>query len=916
MPGMAVSVRWVQADREAIQRDAGAGAWHSGHVNAVLTVGDPVTDVLVGADSGGVWRVRPPVTGPERSSPRGDDWDNPDVMCLARGVDGPRHVYAGCHGSYGAPEAIYETDPRAAEPLDSWLPVPPPAGIGTVHGIAADPATRRLVVAGAGGVWWTLVPGLQPGPRTYRWAQAFTQPCSGLAIVEPGFVPVVSTWGGASLVARGSWRRTIRGGWGLQFTAASTPALTSSAVPALGRSSIAVCASNRQRLYCVVSAAGSLQNVPVPPTIAGLVASADGGRTWTALAPTVVSERPGVMLASVAGQQGGYNNCIGVSPVDPDTVAVGWQAGTWLSSDGGRVFHHLDSVHLHADVHALAFEPADRSGATLYIGSDGGLAVTTDLGATFDTTLDRRLLTLQFATSEKRDFWGNFTGSPAVAGLVAGGAQDHGVLYAVLGHGPWRALTGGDGAGGVFIESGQLLLAEASANPMRIATWDPGTVAMGSPAVVPAVQRDGSTIAGLPDPAVEAVDHPGFQLDGETLYAIATGTSVAGGDPVTANFVYGLFAAPPASAGDAAADPTWRYLGGIPRNMTGWTAGSRDGTRVAVGAANPGYLYRVTPGTGAVPPLPFPPPVTAGQPDIASSRVTRIVELSDGTLLATYNNRTSGQILRLRPRDSAWTQLNGLPGSGLPNAKVFGLAADALEYLYAATDDRVYASDDGGDVWRPMSDGLPRRPHCGDVRAVGRPGLDVYGLYLATWGRSVWRATWTHADRPRPGEGGLAWNQLVGSLVDGHLYQVGPGGLRPVGPIDPELGRDAVTAFGDLGEAIRDLGAGLGELPGGELPPAAAARLALLDELHATLTLGFATLEAAAALGGRTGPHQARRLDRASRLVTGAARRVATAARQADAPPAARRRLADATRVVADRTTRLDGLAAKLAPRG
>jgi hypothetical protein len=60
--------------------------------------------------------------------------------------------------------------------------------------------------------------------------------------------------------------------------------------------------------------------------------------------------------------------------------------------------------------------------------------------------------------------------------------------------------------------------------------------------------------------------------------------------------------------------------------------------------------------------------------------------------------------------------------------------------LMVATDDAVYLSRNDGQTWQRASSGLPRRPHCGDLRFV----IDSLGganIYLGTFGRSVWIAS-------------------------------------------------------------------------------------------------------------------------------------------------------------------------------
>jgi hypothetical protein len=175
-----------------------------------------------------------------------------------------------------------------------------------------------------------------------------------------------------------------------------------------------------------------------------------------------------------------------------------------------------------------------------------------------------------------------------------------------------------------------------------------------------------------------------------------------------------------------------------------------------------------------------------------------------------------------------------------------------------------------------MSGGLPTRAHLGEVRFARYPNGGI-ALYLATWGRSVWEATWQAATGPvTPGRDpgpALAFNEIVGSLVDGRLYQVGPGGLQPVGPIDPELqlqlvdSAQAMTARANelailLTQTERDVGKTLNS----------DRAVAQIRALHNQLQRGLATLATVSA-----GPQQwapavlASLIARATGMVTGAA---------------------------------------------
>jgi hypothetical protein len=77
----------------------------------------------------------------------------------------------------------------------------------------------------------------------------------------------------------------------------------------------------------------------------------------------------------------------------------------------------------------------------------------------------------------------------------------------------------------------------------------------------------------------------------------------------------------------------------------------------------------------------------------------------------------------------------------LPFERIYGLDINRLGAdvtLAAATDSAVYVSPDHGNNWLQYNVGLPRSPHCSDLRFGVLEGRQV--LYLSTWGRSVWMA--------------------------------------------------------------------------------------------------------------------------------------------------------------------------------
>jgi hypothetical protein len=61
--------------------------------------------------------------------------------------------------------------------------------------------------------------------------------------------------------------------------------------------------------------------------------------------------------------------------------------------------------------------------------------------------------------------------------------------------------------------------------------------------------------------------------------------------------------------------------------------------------------------------------------------------------------------------------------------------AGDVPIIYVTTDAKVYASADFRLTWSDVSGGLPKLPHCSDLRFA--QDQDGHYLYLTTFGRSV-----------------------------------------------------------------------------------------------------------------------------------------------------------------------------------
>jgi hypothetical protein len=755
------TLNWEQADRVAIKTGGGdADSWQAGHVNDVAPLADGT--LLLATDTGGVWQVRRAtraVSGFTR--PLSDDWDNPNLMCLA--TLGTDFALVGCQGLTGTSDRLYETrDSLLADAVvpPAWRAVNAPTGVGMVYRIVIASTLERLrvVLATDVGLYWSEITA-QGLP--YVWNQVSATACSGLAL-GPGRSVVASTLS-AGQILRFTWSGPANAAV-LTGQPVRLPLAWTRRAPRLGRSSLAACGDDPRHMYCV--AAFNDPNKGFDTFLRALASSGDGGATWDWLD----AKAGGHTLYSLdmSGDQGGYDNCIAVSPTDPRTVVVGW-VSLFVSTDGGKDFKRFQGgSKLHADLHALVFDPAHPK--QLYIGSDGGVVRTDNLAGKFVASYNKELLNLQFASVPERVFYGSTSASPSAPGMVAGGLQDNGVVYAVPRATPWRSVQGGDGALAMFIAPGQLVSSNQE-GPAGISRSQ-SALTLSDPSTIP-IKRSGNRrdTNGLPDPVAERVQDgvPELIKSGQRMYAV-------GGNGQPPQTLYGLFANP--DGGNAA----WRKLVDLPGSPAAhiWSVASQTGATVFVGTATntdkkgnvtAAAVYRVDAGQSPASALPPVPTFSGGASD-PNGIVSRIVLPTGQQPTVAYNAYPQGVVLTATGSgaSTSWSVATGLPGS-----QVFGLAVDPLGNVYAATDDQVFISRDGAQSFTSVSDGLPRRPHSSHLfTSQHHTGVT---LYMSTFGRSVWTARWI----TRLGEeSGIAFGRLVGARNGGGLYLATPQGLQAV----------------------------------------------------------------------------------------------------------------------------------------
>ncbi|MGB0176727.1 MAG: T9SS type A sorting domain-containing protein, partial [Owenweeksia sp.] len=145
--------------------------------------------------------------------------------------------------------------------------------------------------------------------------------------------------------------------------------------------------------------------------------SKDGGDTWN-----IIGQRSSLLdpHAAQGNPQGGYNNLLGVSPIDKERIFVGgvtlWE---WSAANGWLQIASLsdapgNNFYVHADNHEIVFDPKNPS--KIFVGNDGGIFKSTDNGFTWSWEV-RNYITTQF-----------YNIAVGKDGEMLGGTQDNGTI--------------------------------------------------------------------------------------------------------------------------------------------------------------------------------------------------------------------------------------------------------------------------------------------------------------------------------------------------------------------------------------------------------------------------------------------------------------------------------------------------------
>lgn len=774
---------WTLLTPDAITK-SGSGTF-SGRVTDIRTSGSVV---VVATEDGGVWTIQkkaPVGSSGFQTRALSDEWDDPDVSCLANGPDGHNQVYAGCSRTL----AYFELADDGSITTQTNLELPAPFAGVTINRVVvdADPSRRRIVLATDAGVCWSAIPANPASAAGYSWSAATGLTGSrvgGLCAAKDGAVHA-ALWGSGAPGSTdfGIFKGTFSTA-GLVFTRSAVP------TDQMTRVSLASCASNPEAAFAVFSKPPDSNGDSSFGAVLKYDASSD---SWSSTTIAQPSTSP--------GEQGGFNNCIAVAPDDPSIVAFGWQSGTFVLRNGQ--WSLLASTKAHSDLHGLWFTKKKNGKHTLYAGGDGGLLEVegpTETSPTFDDRLNAFLPTLLFKNRfPTQGGYATFDVSHSVDGLIAGGLQDNGVVFLATlasSFASFEHLLGGDGGTNVFLTNGVLIARESNTkSKFQGFRWNAGTGSFGPSIALPADIDLDITDDHRMNVCARVVAPAFHNSKGELLHAISA--AVPKHSAKGPFVVLGLF-------GDGSLHgPHWAVLG---KNFDRVTAvGSMNGQRVFLGTQKknmPGEIIALDAATGAPTGLALPATLETGY-------VIQFEVVSESLVFALYAGTKSGHLLVLD--GASWKEIP-LPLS----EPVYSMAVDwSTTSVYLTTDTAVYRGMQvpygskphpiGFDTWFEWmidSAGLPARPHGAHLRI----GMDrgVSYLYLATNGRSVYRAPLTStATAPGAGEkSGVSI--LFGVVQDGGGVEFDPGTGKII-IVPPRQEVQAVLADLLASERLRDI---------------------------------------------------------------------------------------------------------------
>jgi len=363
-----------------------------GRVNIVAFHPIDANTLYVGTPAGGLWK----------STNGGTSWNPMSDALASIGV-------SGIAVDHSAPETVY---------------------ILTGDGDGGDTNSIGVMKSTDGGASWATT-GLNWGVTSFnRGYKLLMHPTNSdimFVVTTSGILKTTDGWATWSNVQNGSFRDiefrpnnpsvmyAVAGGTFFRSTdTGSSWSVVSTGLPTSeSRIALAVTPANENYVYYL---AGPSTGVG---SFKGIYRSIDSGLTFTSMTTT-----PNILgydtNGNDASDQSWYDLALAADPTNAENIITGG-VNVWRSTNGGASISAVSAwseptgsfEYVHADIHELTYNPVDGK---LYVGSDGGVSVSSDNGQTFTNIWDG-LQIMQFY---------RIAGIASNPDLIVGGAQDNG----------------------------------------------------------------------------------------------------------------------------------------------------------------------------------------------------------------------------------------------------------------------------------------------------------------------------------------------------------------------------------------------------------------------------------------------------------------------------------------------------------
>jgi len=680
-----IGQQWIQIGPAPLQINAeqnfqGAGP-DSGMVDDIAIDPRGGTDqtIYIATENGGIWKT---LDGGTTWKPKTDFMPSNSMGAVALDPGNPSVVYAGT--GFLIPQGLFKGIGlyKSTDGGDSWTVIGPSFLNGAAIVRIVLPAPNTLLVATNIGLFLSVDGGANFGNNSPTFDNGGA--VLGGLISDLHLDTVTPTTIRAAVAGTGIFVSTDAGEtW-------PTNLFLNPGAPMANVGFITFAQStnpDNMSLYASVADSRGQTNPPMPAPFPylGLFVSTDTGSTWTGKQTGVGS--PGT------GCQCGYDQTIGVDPATASTVYIGFQED-YKSIDSGTTFNKISLNKIHFDHHALIFSPATHPTGPptqWYDGNDGGIAVTSDGGTTFNNAI-QGVFPNALATNLFRGL-DIGRGSAFNDGFTYGGQQDTGTNEFLPGftNNTWQLGIDGDG-GMVSVESTNPFVALGTDDGGATRTTTGGT-AWAGPAGFPAFTGEGV---------------PFFDPNGTNAYFTAATAPAA---MMPANLFRIFFSTDHgATFAPMHSFPTFINAMSMAKidSNTLW-AGLADGTvqntgNALMGAASTWTSHTVT---GA--------PAGQGVSSIAvdPSNTNVVYVTYSGFSSIDPNLFPTKHIFETTDGGTTWTDISGLVNGGsnnLPDLPLHSVVIDPMtspHTIIVASDSAVFQSADNGQTWQVLGLGMP-----------------------------------------------------------------------------------------------------------------------------------------------------------------------------------------------------------------